>query len=174
MKKLIKFIFAIAILCGLVAAIFSPNKNKKSTNNSSTKEESTENITTEETNEDTTKNGTLTLKHGELLEHIETETDGKKILVIKAKITSSYNNKATINQNYFNAADLVTDQGCSKYDEIQYWAVADMTNGEEMKVISFTMNADLIKMIQSDNFIPEYIGDYAEDLYILPSLLEEK
>lgn len=106
------------------------------------------------------------LKYGELLD--VNENDG--VLVVKAKIEPSYNNKATIDQNYFNVDDLIQSQGCDKFDEIQYWAVADMTDGSEQKVISFTVDKALIDQIAGGNFPANTMGDYVTDLWIHQSL----
>ncbi len=110
----------------------------------------------------------LTLKHGELLE----ENVNEDTLVIKAKIEPSYKNSATINQNGFNVEDIVKNQSGDQYKEIQYWAVADMSDGSESKVISFTLNEDLIKSIKDGNTVGNQIVDKAQDVWILPSLQE--
>lgn len=111
---------------------------------------------------------TYELKHGELLDR----TISGDTLVIKAKIEPSYKNSATINQNGFNVEDIVKNQDGDKYKKIQYWAVADMSNGSESKVISFTLNEDLIKSIKNGNTVGNQIVDKAQDVWILPSLQE--
>ena len=109
-----------------------------------------------------------TLSHGELLDaNVDESTN---TLVIKAKIKPSYNNQATIDQNYYNVADLIQKQGCSKFDEIQYWAVADMESGQESKVVSFTLDKQVIDGIADGNIVTNQLGDYVSNLYILPSL----
>lgn len=113
-----------------------------------------------------------TLEHGELVSAIANEIDGRSVLVIKAKISSSYNNTATVDQNYYNVADLIQSQGCDVFDELQYWAVADMSDGSEQKVVSFTVDADLIQKIAAGEVVENQLGDYVTDLYILPSLAE--
>lgn len=94
---------------------------------------------------------------------------GKK-LTIKFKISPSYNNKATINQNGFNMEDLILNQGADKFDSIDYWAVADMQDGSESKVISFTVDKNLITSIKNKNTVGNQIVDKAKDVWILPSL----
>lgn len=106
------------------------------------------------------------LLHGELLE----VKKNAGIVVVKAKIESSYSNEATIHQNYFNVTDLVKNQGFDVYNEIQYWAVADMTDGSESKVISFTVSKSLINRIKNGEVVDNQLGEYVDDLYILPSL----
>lgn len=121
---------------------------------------------TEEQAADQDEAAGYSLKYGELLD--VNENDG--VLVVKAKIEPSYNNKATIDQNYFNVDDLIQSQGCDKFDEIQYWAVAGMTDGSEQKVISFTADKALIDQIAGGDFPANTMGDYVTDLWIHQSL----
>ena len=93
-------------------------------------------------------------------------------LIIQAKIEPSYNNEATINQNFINVQYLVEKYGCDKFSTISYFAVADMTDGSVQKVISFDVDKPTIKLIAEGNLIGGMIRDYAKDLWILPSLLK--
>lgn len=127
----------------------------------------------EKVNEEASVDNTITstakvssLKFGELLD--VTTNDG--ILIIKAKISPSYSNKATINQNGFNVEDIILNQGGDSFNEIQYWAVADMVDGSESKVISFTLNKDQITSIKNKQLVGNQIVDKATDVWILPSL----
>lgn len=108
------------------------------------------------------------LLHGELLEKSAIGTS----LTIKAKIEPSYNNKATIDQNYFNIENIIKNQGGTRFTQIDYWAVADMTDGSEKKVISFTLSEDIINKIANNQIAANTLGNYVDDLYILPSLQE--
>ena len=106
------------------------------------------------------------LKFGELLD----VNTNDKILIVKGKIESSYSNKATINQNGYNVVDIILNQGGDSFDEIQYWAVADMTDGRESKVISFTLTKELINAVKNKKLLGNQIVDKATDVWILPSL----
>ncbi len=109
----------------------------------------------------------LRLKHGELVKATITGTS----LIIKAKITPSYSNKATVDQNYYNACDLIREQGADQFDEIQYWAVADMTDGSEQKVVSFTVPKDTIDAVAAaERFADNTLGNYVADLWVHQSL----
>lgn len=108
------------------------------------------------------------LRFGELLDSKE----NGDILIIKAKIKPSYNNKATIDQNGFNVEDLILNQGADKFNEIQYWAVADMADGSENKVISFTLDKSLIDKVKAQTLVGNMIVENSIDTYILPSLQE--
>lgn len=128
---------------------------------------------TEQTEVDETEQAaSYELEYGELVSAVENEIDGQNVLVIKAKITSSYSNTATVDQNYYNVEDLITGQGCDSFDEIQYWAVADMSDGSEEKVVSFTVSAELIQKIAAGEVVTNQLGDYVDDLYIHASLSE--
>lgn len=110
----------------------------------------------------------LKLKHGELLEY--TTISGP--LVIKAKIESSLTNELTINQNYINVADVILNQGGNNFNEIMYWAVADMADSSESKVIQFTLDKNTIDAVYNGNIVDIELGDYATDLWMLPALKE--
>lgn len=104
--------------------------------------------------------------YGELLDL--TETDG--VCVLKYKITSSATKKMTINQNYYTVVNFIKDGGGDQYNEIQYWAVADMQDGSESKVISFTVSKGLIEKVKAGTVLPTQMGDYVDELWILSSL----
>lgn len=93
-----------------------------------------------------------------------------KNLTIKFKIKPSYSNQATIHQNGFNVEDLILNQGGSEFDTISYWAVANMEDGSESKVISFTLDKSLIQSIKNGNIVGNKIVDRAKDVWILASL----
>lgn len=142
-------------------------------NDSDSSSGSTETTQEEETTEESGNDKqNWKISYGELLS--VTENTDSHVDVIKAKIKPSYSNKATIDQNYFNVADYIHDNDVSDLEEIQYWAVAEMTDGSEAKVISFTLPKTLIEAIKANkNYAANTLGDSVTDLYILPSLLED-
>lgn len=119
-----------------------------------------------EDKENGNKDNTYSIKHGELL----STNINEDILVIKAKIEPNLNNKLTISQNGFNVEDIIKNQNGDQFNEIQYWAVADMEDGSESKVINFTLNKSLIDSIKSGNTPANQIINKAQDVWILPSL----
>lgn len=181
--------------------VTTTQEDTSSTATTAAKEESTTKATTEATTESTTRTttetttskeaeeedfvldassftaanigpidtGNLELEFGDLL---SVNYGGDGVFVIKAKITSSYNNKATIHQNYFSVGDLIKKHGFDTCSEIQYWAVADMMDGSESKVISFTLTSDVIQALKEERMAEIQLDDYASDLFILPSLKE--
>ena len=167
MKKIVLLFLALFLLSGCTQLNSNPTEN----NNSS------ENQSEEKDTKNKEKQDEYKIPHGELLDVKETCLDynddnscNNYILVIKTKIEKRYSNKATINQNYFNIADYIRKNDVSKFSEIQYWAVADMTNGNESKVVSFTVPKTVIDGIIAENIVDNQLGNYVSDLYILESL----
>ena len=67
--------------------------------------------------------------------------------------------------------DLIRNKGFDEYSEVQYWAVADMTDGSEQKVVSFTVPGEVVKMIaDAEAFADNTLGEYVTDLWVHPSL----
>ena len=106
------------------------------------------------------------LKYGDLLDTtVTTKEDGYTIFVVKAGADLASSNNLTINQQYMNAVDLVQNQGADQYDEVQYWAVADLGNGDE-KIVSFTLPSGVINEIVENDLSAGLLPEYADDLYI--------
>lgn len=106
------------------------------------------------------------LEYGKLLDVYQ--DDG--LVIIKAKIDYAYSKKSTINQNGFNIEHIIEENNIDGIEEIQYWAVADMTDGSEEKVVSFTVNKSLINRVKNGSVAGAYIIDEASDVWIHPSL----
>lgn len=107
------------------------------------------------------------------LEQVYKDED-ESLLIVKTKISPSYSNRATINQNFYNIDNIIKEQVGTKYKEIQYWAVAEMESGDIKKVISFTVDEELIKLINSgsSNALPNNLKNKVKDLWLTPSLRE--
>lgn len=111
--------------------------------------------------------GNLDLFSGEL-QSVNFGGDG--VFVVKAKITPKSSNKLTISQNYYNVCDLIKSHGFDACSEIQYWAVADMSSGDEAKVVSFTVDSETIKSVADEKIVDNMLGDYVADLFVHQSL----
>lgn len=98
------------------------------------------------------------------------DNDGKSVIIFNTKIDYSLTNKLTIEKAFFDVAALIKNQGADRFDELQYWALGDTRDGDEIKVISFTLDSDLIKAVYNDNVLPIEMADYVSDLYIHPAL----
>ncbi len=110
--------------------------------------------------------GDLQLQYGELLSVIY--NDG--IVVVKAKITSNLTNNMTVQQNYYNVGDLIKNHGFNTCNELQYWAVADMSSGDEVKVVSFDLNKETIENLYNEKIFENQLEDYVDNLFIHASL----
>lgn len=106
------------------------------------------------------------INNGELLDVIINED----IMVIKTKIEPNLTNKMTINQNGHNVEKIILNNDMKNINELQYWAVADMTSGEESKVISFTLNKDMIDAVKNKSLVGMNIIENAKDVWIHESL----
>lgn len=118
--------------------------------------------------EDTSSDKTDKVMSGELLDVNINETDN--IAVVKVKIDTGLGGDTAVTKNYYNVADLIKNKGYDKYDEVQYWAVADTTDGGETKVISFTVSKELISKIKNNEVVDNQLGDYVDDLWIIDAL----
>lgn len=147
-----------------IELIKSEKKENKS-NNINIKEEESQH---DEVSKNIPQNLNYKSRYGEFKE----ATTLNNCLVIKFKISPSISNETTIHQNGYNVEDLILNQGADVYNEIQYWAVADMADGSESKVISFTVNKDLINKVKNNQVGGNKIIAYADDVWILPSLQE--
>ena len=94
----------------------------------------------------------------------------KTVMVMKARVTSGITNKITIEKNYYNVADYIQKNDMSDIDEFQYWAVADTTDGDEVKIISFTLTKTVIDGVKNGNILANELSDYVDDLWVLASL----
>lgn len=190
MKNLVKKWWFWTIIIIVLLAI-GGNKNNKYINIENSTENTT-NIINNESNEvnnvvDKTENqlnntntnisntttdslDTVKLKFGVLQSFTISPDTNKRCCIIKAKIESSYSNKATIHQNFFNVEDFIKKQNGYLYDEIQYYAVADMTSGNEAKVISFTLDKNIIDGLYNEKIAANTLDDYLKDFWVIESL----
>lgn len=160
------------ILCAVASALILCSCDisdiSTTTTNSVSEKEAETTIITETTTAETEADDAIKLNSGELLDITESEST----VIVKAKINSLMSNEQTVKQNYHNVADLICNHGFDKYDEIQYWAVSDTRDGEEIKVISFTLDKELINKTASQELLPINYQDNVLDLWILPSLMD--
>lgn len=107
-----------------------------------------------------------TAKFGKVIEANKTD----KKLTIKYKIDSKSNDKSTLEQNGSNVEDLILNQGGDKFNEIEYVAFTNMDNGKEEKVLSFTVDKQLIRDIKDKKVVGSQIVNKAKNVWISPSL----
>ena len=109
------------------------------------------------------------IRFGTLLDWTVNDLVSPKVIVIKTKITSNLTNKMTIGQNFYNVQGVAKSGEYNDYD-IRYWAVADLTNGSESKVISFDVPSDVMKQLANDRILPGDLEKYVNNFWVLPSL----
>lgn len=180
MKKIIKYCVAAIGVLVVITAIgqaLGIVKPKQAT----TTQDTTVQVTTTPTEAPTTEPETVTqeaatgstdsrITYGDLVDFTENVIDGKNICVMKVKIEASLTKGMTVDQNYHNIEHFITEAGGDQYDSIDYWAIADMEDGSENKVISFTVPKDTIDKVKSGDLAAIQLSDYVDNLYILPSL----
>ncbi len=112
---------------------------------------------------------TVDMKYGDT---VNVNVNGS-VITVEAKITPSWNNKMTIDQNYYNVCDFIRKYAGTGFTKISYWAIADMSDGSEQKVISFDVPEYMIEKIATQDFADNTLGDYVENLYIHQSLRDD-
>ncbi|WP_455796643.1 hypothetical protein [Clostridium butyricum] len=162
-KKVILVYGSGALIFYILFGITMPDKENKTTITTE-QETSKEEVKEETPSVEVTKeyNNFDNLKFGTLLEKYEDKEKGQ--IVIKAKIQPNLTDNMTIKQNGFNMEDFILNKGGDKYNEIQYWAVADMEDGTESKVISFTLDKEMITSIKEKKIVGNDIVDKAKDV----------
>lgn len=113
------------------------------------------------------------LKFGKLLDVKNWEHEDKKRVIIKAEIKINFNNIFTVVQNGYNIENLILEQDLDKFekfDEIQYWAIANDGNIKEEKVISFTINKEIILKIKNREIEGNKIIENAQDVWVSPKI----
>lgn len=99
-------------------------------------------------------------------------TDARDIngtVSVRVKINSNLTNKMTIEQNYYNAVDLISNRGYNNC-ELKYFAVMNRTDGSEGKIMSFTVPSAIVDMIASKEIVAIQLPDCVTELWIHPQL----
>ena len=100
----------------------------------------------------------------------------KDIVVVKMRTEPSYNNEATIKQQYYDIEKLANNVDLKKTKEVQVWCIAEMTDGSDDKVFAATISNKNLKAIKDQDVLPndfEAMTSISDDLYILPSLTKD-
>ena len=99
-----------------------------------------------------------------------TENKENSTVIIKVKVQSNLTKNMTIKQNYMNAWEFIKAYTDTEYKQLTYWAVADMTDSTESKVVQFTVPEDAISGVLNGSILENQLGDHVTDLYLHPSL----
>lgn len=95
------------------------------------------------------------------------------VLIFKVKIDMSYNNKSTIDQNYYNVFDYINNNSdkIKKYSKIDYVAITTTETGDEYKIISFEVDKDVINGVINNNIkTAQELGEVIDNQFISPNL----
>ena len=110
----------------------------------------------------------IKLNFGSILD--VTENKENSTVIIKVKVQSNLTKNMTIKQNYMNAWEFIKAYTDTEYKQLTYWAVADMTDGTESKIVQFTVPVDAIHGVLNGSILENQLGDHVTDLYLHPSL----
>lgn len=108
----------------------------------------------------------IQLNYNDLLD--VTTTGGR--IVIKAKVSPNMTVELMRNGCFFDVYEAIQEYGLEQYDEIQYWAVADMTDGSEQKVISYTVTKDVMEKVADGSIVENKLIDNATDVWLAPAM----
>ena len=107
--------------------------------------------------------GNLELLYGELR---SIANNGEGSVEIKVKIRPQKKKGMSILQNFLNVEDLIKLHGFDICKEIKYSAVAGLRDGGEARVISFTLNEEVIQEAAAGTLNAEGIQNHADPLWI--------
>lgn len=103
----------------------------------------------------------LQLSHGDVVSILQ----NGDVVILTAKVKENLTNKMIIDQNYYIVEDLIKDNGFNTCNRLKYMSVMDV-NGDEMKVVSFDLNKEIIDKVYNEQIFGSQIGDNAENLWI--------
>lgn len=103
----------------------------------------------------------LQLSHGDVVSILQ----NGDVVILTAKVKENLTNKMIIDQNYYIVEDLIKDNGFNTCNRFKYMSVMDV-DGDEMKVVSFNLNKEIIDKVYNEQIFGSQIGDNAENLWI--------
>lgn len=103
----------------------------------------------------------LQLSHGDVVSILQ----NGDVVILTAKVKENLTNKMIIDQNYYIVEDLIKDNGFNTCNRLKYMSVMDV-DGDEMKVVSFDLNKEIIDKVYNEQIFGSQIGDNAENLWI--------
>ena len=106
----------------------------------------------------------LAAKHSTLKEAEWNETDNTIFLLVEGKEKGSA--WISLEDNFDNIVDLVRNQGCNRYDRLDYFYYAYSSDGSFDTAVSFCVEKPLIEQIMNGTADKTGIKDKVTDLYI--------
>lgn len=111
----------------------------------------------------------LELKYGEIYDVYDgnaNEEDKSNILILQVLLPEALEREIVLEQNFLNVEDLVKNQNCSVYDQIEY--VAKVRNGENKieNVMSFVLDKNCMNQISTAAITVEEYEQNVKDLWV--------
>lgn len=108
------------------------------------------------------------LEYNNCIDVVYNEIDGRNVVVIKSRHTADADKKSA-KRCFYDVEDLIQNQGLETFDEIQYWTVKDLGDGD-VKLVAFTVNKDTIQKIYNKQIAVSEYEKYVDDLWVHPGL----
>lgn len=129
-------------------------------------------VTNRDSSMPTLSKGSVEMRFGSL-DRISITDDG--IVIMLVTIKPSWTNKATIEQNFYNIENFISNYGCDDYNAVKYTAqteVSDTRTGKTRTamVIQFIVPKDTLCALKNGTIYPNELHNYVDDLWISPIL----
>ncbi len=181
-----KKILPILCICICIVGISACSKSSKSMNGSSWQEEKEntdeKDLDTEEKEETNANSSTLALndttrelatkdnlelRYGVFYDVYDgNESDENNILILQVLLSEAQEKEVVLEQNFLNVEDLIKNQNCSAYDQIEYIAKVKNKENKMENVISFLMDKNCINQISTAAITVEEYEQNVKDLWV--------
>lgn len=184
MKKLLSVLCICICIMGMTAC----SGNGKSTTDSSWQEEKEDtngkDLDKEEKEESNTNGSTLALddttrelatkdnlklKYGvfyDVYDGNKNEDDKNNILILQVLLSEAQDREIVLEQNFLNVEDLIKNQNCSVYDQIEYVAKIKNKDNKKEDVISFLLDKNCINLISTAAITVEEYEQNVKELWV--------
>lgn len=180
MKKLL------SVLCIFICimAMTACSGNGKSTTDSSWQEEKEGDLDKEKKEESNANGSTLALddttreiatkdnlklKYGvfyDVYDGNKNEDDKNNILILQVLLSEAQDREIVLEQNFLNVEDLIKNQNCSVYDQIEYVAKIKNKDNKKEDVISFLLDKNCINLISTAAITVEEYEQNVKELWV--------
>lgn len=173
-----KFFIVCMCIC-LTASMTACSKGKASNSTTTAQQASdTESDASTDSSEDSTlalddtkrevaTKDNLTVKYGKIYDVYDgnEKDDSNNILIIQVQLDDASSEDIVLEQNFLNLEDLVKNQDCSSYDEIQYVGKVRNTENKLENIITFTADKNCMNQISTAAITVEEYKDNVKDLW---------
>lgn len=178
MKKLLPALCICICIMGMTACL---KKDNSEIDSSWQKEKNSDIEDKEETNvdgstlalDDTTRElatkDNLKLKYGvfyDVYDGNKNENNKNNILILQVLLSEAQDREIVLEQNFLNIEDLIKNQNCSVYDQIEYVAKIKNKDNKKEDVISFLVDKNCINLISTAAITVEEYEQNVKELWI--------